>query len=205
MSLTPPQYDAYHPTHTPSLDAAASDATTSVAPAVQPGRAGFVPADKAPESSALPPAPHVAEPVRDAERDGPLFAPVGEAERAAEGREEGVRHEREHEGGEVTRVVVDQPVAPPQFDADEAGEGVAIPAAAEGTSALPVQAIVQAEEAGGGKAAGHAAIEEEEREKGKEERSGERDDEADIALDEVEEDDEVAAEDAAVDDIADEQ
>ncbi|GAA5856995.1 hypothetical protein JCM9279_007304, partial [Rhodotorula babjevae] len=109
-----PSYDAYHPTHVPSLDpaAAASSAATSIAPAVQPGRAGFVPAEKAPESSAVPPAPHephpagaAAAPVHDDERDGPLFAPVGEAERLAAGQEHAVQHDDEAgEAAHVTRV-----------------------------------------------------------------------------------------------------
>jgi len=203
------QYDAYHPTHVPSLDpaaaAASASASTSVAPAVQPGRAGFVPAEKAPESSAVPPAPHdpnpagaAAAPVHDDERDGPLFAPVGDDERLAAGQEHAVQHEEEGEA-HVTRVVADQPAAPPQLQgADEAGEGVAIPAAAEGTSALPVRAIVQAEEAGGGKAAGHEEEKEEAGERALKDRASEE--QADIALDEG-----VDVGQDEQDDIADEQ
>ncbi|BGP49458.1 Dolichyl-phosphate-mannose--protein mannosyltransferase 1 [Rhodotorula kratochvilovae] len=155
----PVSYDAYHPSAFATLPAggadgaAAAEAKTSVAPAVQPGRGGFVPAEKAPLSSSVPAAPHaVAEAVRDAERDGPLFAPAAGEDDAEDA---------------VTSVVADQPAAPPALR-DPEDEGVAIPAAAEGTSALPVQAIVQAEEAGGGAAAAH-----EERKK---------EEEADIAL-----------------------
>lgn len=77
----------------------------------------------------------------DAERDGPLF----------ENRDEqGDKPKKDEEL--TTSVVLNQPAEAPGAHPED--EGVAIPAAAEGTTALPVKAIVQAEEGGGGKAAG---------------------------------------------------
>ncbi|GAA6049360.1 hypothetical protein JCM3770_007307 [Rhodotorula araucariae] len=206
----PLSYDAYHPssssssssaalTLAPGATAAAAAAGAGVQP--EPGRGGFVPAEKAPLSSAAH-APVVAAPVHDAARDGPLFADPDvdpdaevEAEREHEARvgagagadadadadrDSERERERERERGlaVVTTVVADQPAPPPHLAHHPEDEGVAIPAAAEGTSALPVQAIVQAEEAGGGAAAGAGAA--------YEPGSGgaARGDEADIALDE---------------------
>lgn len=127
---------------------AASSAATSVAAAVQPGRAGFEPVEKAPVSSSVPDEPPRAEQaVRDEDRDGPLFVEV------VGGEEDGVvvpRHDREM----TTSVVANQPVEAPGAHPED--DGVAIPAAAEGTTVLPIKAILQAEEAGGGKAAGPA-------------------------------------------------
>ncbi|TKA55636.1 hypothetical protein B0A53_02814 [Rhodotorula sp. CCFEE 5036] len=135
----------------PTLAAAEGDASasaeTSVAAAVQPGRAGFEPVEKAPVSSSIPDEPPRAEhAVRDEDRDGPLFVEVV-------GGEQDVvpRHDREM----TTSVVANQPVEAPGAHPED--DGVAIPAAAEGTTALPIKAILQAEEAGGGKAAGPAA------------------------------------------------
>ncbi|GAA5992900.1 hypothetical protein JCM10908_001396 [Rhodotorula pacifica] len=129
----------------------ASAATSSVAAAVQPGRAGFEPVEKAPVSSSVPDEPVQARAaaVRDEDRDGPLFVDVvgagdgGDDERAVPPREM------------TTSVVVNQPAEAPGAHPED--DGVAIPAAAEGTTALPIKAILQAEEAGGGKAAGPAA------------------------------------------------
>ncbi|BGP17531.1 hypothetical protein JCM10213_004073 [Rhodosporidiobolus nylandii] len=134
---------------------ASSSSTTSVAAAVQPGRQAFEPAHKAPASSGIPPPPEGearrAAPV--AAEDKPLFVDVRDDEDS--GREAAAAGAEE---AGTTAVVADQP-APPPGVGDPADEGVAIPAAAEGTSVLPIQAIVQAEEAGGGAAAGPADAE----------------------------------------------
>ncbi|BGP33280.1 Dolichyl-phosphate-mannose--protein mannosyltransferase 1 [Rhodotorula toruloides] len=138
--------------------ATSSDGATSLAPAVQPGRAGFEPVEKAPASGVgapphLPPVEKLAEAVWDAERDGPLFE---------HGVEAGDKPKKEEEQM-TTSVVLNQPAEAPGAHPED--EGVAIPAAAEGTTALPVKAIVQADEAGGGKAAGPDAEVEAEAEK----------------------------------------
>lgn len=129
---------------------AASAAATSVAAAVQPGRAGFEPVEKAPVSSSIPDEPPRAEQaVRDEDRDGPLFVEVVGGEQDGDGVVV-PRNDREM----TTSVVANQPVEAPGAHPED--DGVAIPAAAEGTTALPIKAILQAEEAGGGKAAGPA-------------------------------------------------
>ncbi|GAA5876172.1 hypothetical protein JCM3774_003518 [Rhodotorula dairenensis] len=122
-----------------------SKSATSIAAAVQPGRGGFEPVEKAPVSSSIPDEPPRAEAaVRDEDRDGPLFDEVQDGDRAAVAREM------------TTSVVANQPVEAPGLHPED--DGVAIPAAAEGTTALPIKAILQAEVAGGGKAAGPPAV-----------------------------------------------
>ncbi|GAA5999821.1 uncharacterized protein JCM10292_003757 [Rhodotorula paludigena] len=198
----------YHPQSSPALDAhaaASASAATSVAPAVQPGRAGFEPVEKAPASSAVPDAPHAAaahgnaQPVRarDDDEAGPLF--VDDPERDdAEVRERPVEHDGGGAGqeGAVTRVAADQPAPPPEQHPED--DGVAIPAAAEGTTGLPVRAIVQGEKGGGGRAAGHEEVEERRSEEGVErEDAGDNDEQPDIELVEPEPEDDVAEDELA--------
>lgn len=155
--LGTPQLSDYSPqlaesAQTTVEDAAASASTSIAAAAVQPGRGGFEPVEKAPASSAVPdsdaderPRREAAEAgaVRDEDRDGPLFVDGGAR----------ARGEEEQRAREMTTgVVADQPMEAPGAHPED--DGVAIPAAAEGTTALPIKAILQAEEGGGGKAAG---------------------------------------------------
>lgn len=122
-------------TTVPAHDSNSAAASTSLAgAAVQPGRPAFEAEEKAPVSSSIP------EPPRD----------NGDFEQLIEDEEELIEREEEREEIEPTRIAREGE----QFEKERdqtPGLGVAVPAAAEGTSALPVQAIVQAEEAGGGK------------------------------------------------------
>ncbi|GAA6010077.1 hypothetical protein JCM10207_007548 [Rhodosporidiobolus poonsookiae] len=147
----------------PAADAAGSS-TTSLAAAVQPGRHGFEPLEKAPASASLADAVAGEERPRAAPAgEKPLFVNVDSDDDAPEGNGK----------GETTAVLLNQP-APSPGAADDPAVGVAIPAAAEGTSVLPVQAIVQAEEAGGGRAAGPAPGSAEEKQEKEKEREQER-------------------------------
>ncbi|GAA5992376.1 hypothetical protein JCM11641_002142 [Rhodosporidiobolus odoratus] len=170
-----------HTTSLTDLHPSASS-TTSIAAQVQPGRQAFAPVDKAPASSAIPePIAHKnAAYLRDAAGDDkPLFVDVSENE--AEEAED--VHEKKEEGG-TTAVVADQPALPPA-EGDE-GLGVAIPQAAEGTSGLPVLAIVQAEEGGGGKAAPQADSEKDEGKEAGEEAEAGRPEPEDADLEDLE-------------------
>ncbi|GAA5889696.1 hypothetical protein JCM6882_007106, partial [Rhodosporidiobolus microsporus] len=133
--------------HPSSLIATAhtSAATASLAPAVQPGRAGFVAPEKAPASSGVPPPPE-GEPHHRAQavEDKPLFVDV----RPGEDDDNLDKAVKPEEAG-TTAVVADQPALAPGQDVDD-DAGIAIPAAAEGTSVLPIKAVVQGEDGGGG-------------------------------------------------------
>ncbi|GAA5827468.1 hypothetical protein JCM11251_003824 [Rhodosporidiobolus azoricus] len=175
----------------PANPHASSTSTASLAPAVQPGRAGFVAPEKAPVSSAIPPPPEGGAAHRaQAVEDKPLFVDVRPGE---EDDEIGV--DQVEEAG-TTAVVADQPApAPGQGPGhDPEDDGVAIPAAAEGTSALPVLAIVQGEDGGGG---AERIEEEEERKKLEQEQKEEgreRGEESGVAEDVAGEDEDLEVE-----------
>ncbi|GAA5849104.1 hypothetical protein JCM8547_006446 [Rhodosporidiobolus lusitaniae] len=173
-----------------AVPSASSTSTASLLPAVQPGRAGFVAPEKAPASSGVPPPPPhnpahdaLAEPVRGA--DKPLFADDEELDE----REKPVAPALQEDAG-TTAVVVNQPAPAPGEGEGEGGLGVAIPAAAEGTSALPIRAIVQGEDGGGG--AGNEEVVEEVEEK--EEMEERREKAREVEEDEDEEDEDRAVE-----------
>ncbi|GAA5961088.1 hypothetical protein JCM21900_006701 [Sporobolomyces salmonicolor] len=113
--------------------------TTALGDAVQPGRAGFAPEEKAPVSSSIPAPPPAAAPAAAPAEDEPLFVDDDTIP---------AREDHEVERDVTTRAAQDYEAAQKEKEGD-LGVGVAIPVAAEGTSALPVQAIVQQGEGGG--------------------------------------------------------
>jgi len=120
-------------------DPAPASASTALAgAAIQPGRPAFEAEEKAPVSSSIPERP------RD-DDDSDSFEELIELGDEALDAKEADHLEQEVRQSEPTRIAREGE----EREEDGAGVGVAVPQAAEGTSALPVQAIVQGEEAGG--------------------------------------------------------
>ena len=119
----------------------ASASTALAGAAIQPGRPAFEAEEKAPVSSSIPERPRDDDSSSDDERFEELIE-LGDEELDER---EADHLEKEVEQSEPTRIAREGE----KREEEDPGLGVAVPAAAEGTSALPVQAIVQGEEADG--------------------------------------------------------